>query len=711
MREAPDNDPVATMRLEAPAMLGPIHVFGSACFFVFGVIYLAFVHSPYMFFSNSAFGVLSAANWFVVPRRLGNSVRASTFLAIVYLGLVNVAVHLGEQPMPMVFWGMSVAIAAAYLFRLKGALIWIAISLGFYPLTAWLKAGPLADRVIRLDDFQFGLLSFASYAGIMLFLGYSFALFRRRLDRALAELRMHAAALRKSESLLAESQRVARVGSYDLDVQSGTWTASLLLYELFGIDESYPRTLEGWLARVHPDDREDIRRYFQQDVLAARVPFDREYRLVRLEEGREVWVHGRGVLFLDAAGEPVRMVGTIQDITAFKRNEDERRLLETRLFHSQKLESLGVLAGGIAHDFNNLLTGILGNITLARNAAPSCGPELATPLQQAETAAVRAAELTRQMLAFSGKGRFVVQPLDVNAALTEMVELLRSSLPKMVRFRFELAPGLPAILADASQVRQVIMNLVLNAGEAIGEAPGEVTIRSDAREVDAGHLATGFSAGGLAGGRYVRIEVVDTGCGMDDDTKARIFDPFFTTKFTGRGLGLAAVLGIVKGHHGAIWLHSEVGRGSTFTLLFPCAPEGSVPTPAPLRSVAVERAKGRVLVVDDERMVRDLIAQSLQAHGIEVVEAADGAAGLQALQDLGGRADLVLLDLTMPRMGGVEAFLEMRRRWPDLRVVLMSGYTRDNVLTLFTGAAPDDFLEKPFPHRALVATVFRHLRQ
>jgi PAS domain S-box-containing protein len=705
-----NDEPRAGMGLGAPAMLGPIHAYASGCFFVFGIIYLAFIDSTYMFFSNTLFGTLVAANWFLLPRRVPDATRAWTLLSIVFVGLVNVAVHLGTHPLPMVFWGMSIAIAAAFLFDLGGVLAWVGLTLGFYPLTAWLKAGPLSDAVIPLDAFQEELLSAASYAGLLSFLAFSFVLFHRRLDRAFEALRTHAADLRKSESFLAEVQQLARIGSYDFDLTRGTWTSSPLLDEIFGIDADYRRDLAGWLPLVHPDDRASMARYFEQDVLGRRQRFDREYRLARNDQGHEVWIHGRGVLRMDADGRPVRMIGTIQDISELKRNEEMRRQLEARLFQAQKLESLGVLAGGIAHDFHNLLTGILGNVTLARSNLPQESTDLSMPLQRAETAAQRAAELTRQMLAFSGRGQFVIQALDINHALTEMVELMKSSLSQKVEVRFDLDASAPRMMADASQIRQVIMNLIINAAEAVGDQPGVITIHTEIRFADLQQLSTGFTSDGMTGGRYACIEIVDTGCGMDAETRARVFEPFYSTKFTGRGLGLAAVLGIVKGHGGAIWLRSAPGHGSCFTMLFPLAPDDAPGIPS-VRVRTADSGSGRVLVIDDEELVRDVIRTVLQHAGYDVLEAEDGAAGLQVVRTQGHRIDMVLLDLTMPRMGGVEVFAEIKKHSPDLPVVLMSGYSRGNVLKLFAETLPDDFLEKPFHHEDLLAVVKRNVRE
>ncbi len=689
----------------SPSLLGPIHAFGSGCFYVFGVLYLLLLDSWYMFFSNLVFGTLGVASWFLLRRVPSNVVRAAVFLAVVYTGLVNVAVHVGIHPLPMVFWGMSISIAAAFLFDPPGVVTWVALSLGFYPLTSWMKTNPLVGHVIELDDFQTAMLSLATYLGLLSFLAFTFVIFRRRLDRAIGVLQVQSDELRKSEAFLAEAQRVARIGTYDWDIQKGSWISSPLLDEIFGLDPSATHDYAAWANVIHPDDRAAMERYVSEEVMTQKQAFDREYRLSRMDGGRPVWVHGRGILYCDAAGKPARLIGTIQDITTTKRNEEDRRQLEAGMFHAQKLESLGVLAGGIAHDFNNLLTGILGNVTLARSELPKDRPQVDAALSQAETAALRAAELTRQMLAFSGKGQFVVQPLDVNGALTELVDLLAHSVSKKVVMHFDLSPRRPRIMADASQIRQVVMNLIINAAEAIGDQPGVITLRSDVRQVDRAHPVTGLATDGLDDGEYVCLEVTDTGCGMSEETQARLFDPFFTTKFTGRGLGLAAVLGIVKGHRGSIQVKSAPGAGTTFTLLLPSQPDEVAVAAAPERSAAAMKDSRGVLVIDDEQGVRSLVRTVLERRGFHVLEAADGAEGLDVFRAHRAEVDLVLLDLTMPRMGGSEVFRELKQLDPTVRVVLMSGYTRGNVLKMFSDGAPDDFLEKPFHYNDLVTIV------
>ncbi len=400
---------------------------------------------------------------------------------------------------------------------------------------------------------------------------------------------------------------------------------------------------------------------------------------------------------LGTDGSVVGFVSVQRDITAEKQ---ERAQLE----HTQRLESLGVLAGGIAHDFNNLLTAIMGNAALARmRIDPDCS---AVPmLENVERASERAAALCKQMLAYSGKGKFVVEPINLTELIEEMTSLLEVSISKNVVMRLDLSKQLPPIEADAAQMQQVVMNLVINASEAIGDRSGIVTISTGATEVNAEYIETTYLKDHIQPGRYVTIEVSDTGCGMDEETKKKIFDPFFTTKFTGRGLGMSAILGIVRGHHGAIKVYSEPGKGTTFKLLFPCAElQGSIAhgrkRHADVRDGEV-RGRGTVLVVDDEETIRVTAAAMLEDVGFTVLMAEDGVQAVEIFRERHEEIRGVLLDMTMPRMGGEETFREMRTIDPKVRVVLSSGYNEQDATSHFAGKGLAGFIQKPYSPRAL----------
>jgi len=397
---------------------------------------------------------------------------------------------------------------------------------------------------------------------------------------------------------------------------------------------------------------------------------------------------------LDEKGEYAGALAGVQDITERLRAEAERASLERKLLETQKLESLGVLAGGIAHDFNNILTGVLGSTSLARMDLPATSPAY-EHIAQIESASRRAADLCRQMLAYAGKGRFVVQNLDLSQLVRETTQLLDLSISKKASVRYDLAEGLPPASVDATQIRQILMNLVLNASEALGDRPGAITLATGTQVIDLEYLRSAALEGEITPGKYVFLEVHDSGCGMSDKTIARIFDPFFTTKFTGRGLGLSAVLGIVRGHKGAIKVYSEVGRGTTFKIFFPVASTSSVSLTPP-RAEGEWRGEGTVLVIDDEPMVCAVTQRILGVLGFEAITSSDGRQGLDIVRERGDTLAAVLLDLTMPNMDGETAFREMRAVRPDLPIVLMSGYNEQEAVARFAGKGLAGFLQKPF---------------
>jgi PAS domain S-box-containing protein len=399
---------------------------------------------------------------------------------------------------------------------------------------------------------------------------------------------------------------------------------------------------------------------------------------------------------VELGGQTLILTGG-QDIT-------DQRTLEQQVLHSQKLESLGVLAGGIAHDFNNLLTGILGNADLALAELSPLAPARES-LEAIETGARRAADLCRQLLAYSGKGRFLVQPLDVMELVQEMGHLLSVSISKKVVLKYHFAENLPAVEADATQMRQTIMNLILNASEAIGDRSGVISVTTGLAYCDPEYLKTCFVADGIRPGDFVYVEVADTGRGMDKATQDRIFDPFFTTKFTGRGLGLAAVLGIVRGHKGAIKVYSEVSRGSTFKLLFPAAQAQAHEIANTAPSARTWKGHGQVLVVDDEETVRTLTRRMLERVGFTVLTAEDGRQAVEIFQRGSAEVDLVILDLTMPHLDGEACFRELRMINPAVKVILSSGYNEQDVVNLFAGKGLAGFIQKPYTNDELIAKV------
>ncbi len=399
---------------------------------------------------------------------------------------------------------------------------------------------------------------------------------------------------------------------------------------------------------------------------------------------------------------PTRFIAFITDITARKQAEDDRHKLEQQLLHAQKLESLGVLAGGIAHDFNNILTAIIGNAELALMRLAPESPVLDN-LHRIENAAARAADLARQMLAYSGKGRFVIEAIDLNRLVEEMGHMLEVSISKKAILRYNLCRPLPAVDVDATQIRQIIMNLVINASEAIGDKSGVVAITTGFIECSEGYLKDVWLTDPLSEGLYVFLEIADTGCGMDKETQGKIFDPFFTTKFTGRGLGMAAVLGIIRGHKGAIKIYSEPGKGSSFKVLLPVGTR-SADLCSGEPDADAWSGSGVALLVDDEETVRTIGSEMLRELGFEVITAADGR---EAVEKFRVRHDIsvVILDLTMPHMDGEQCFRELRQIDANVKVVMSSGFSEYEVTQKFTGKGLAGFIQKPYKLSVLQAVL------
>jgi PAS domain S-box-containing protein len=397
----------------------------------------------------------------------------------------------------------------------------------------------------------------------------------------------------------------------------------------------------------------------------------------------------------------VGAVITWRDISERVQAAQEKLALEKQLLHAQKLESLGVLAGGIAHDFNNILMAIIGNADLALMRMNPEAPAVEN-LHRIEKAAAQAADLAKQMLAYSGKGKFLVEHLDLNRLLEEMLHMLEVSISKKAILRLNLAPTIPAVEADATQLRQIIMNLVINASEAIDDQSGVIAITTGCMECNLSYLRDFWLDDKVIPGLYVYLEVADTGCGMDQETLARIFDPFFTTKFTGRGLGMAAVLGIVKGHKGAIKVYSEPGKGTSFKVLLPASE--SAETIVGTSRNDIWQGSGTVLLVDDEQTVRDIGGEMLQALGFQVVLASDGREALEKFRENPG-ISFILLDLTMPHMDGEQCFRELRKIRPDVKVIMSSGYNEYEVTQKVIGKGLAGFVQKPYTMSALQAVI------
>lgn len=461
---------------------------------------------------------------------------------------------------------------------------------------------------------------------------------------------------------------------------------------------------------------------FPPEIASVCVEHDRRVlaqdRPIEFEES--VGTQGRSTSIVqkfplrDSTGVTYGLCGIATDITDRLNTERERINFERKLLQTQKLESLGVLAGGIAHDFNNILTAVLGNATLARHQLPKNSP-VNPQLQQIEEAARRAADLCAQMLAYAGKGNSVSQQFNLSELIKETVTLLEVSVNKSTRLHLTLKPALPTIFADATQLRQIVMNLVINAAEAIGERPGEIQLSTFTEQTSAEQLSRAVQNPSLPGGLYVGVEVRDNGNGIPPELIAQIFEPFFTTRFAGRGLGLAAVLGIVRSHHGALFVESVVGKGTTFRLLLPVAEAEAATTDlstlAPIRpaGISLPKLKGTVLVVDDESFVREITGIALGKTGLKVLEAPDGLGAIELLREDAAKIDLILLDRTMPNLSGEETLRQIREIDGNKKVILMSGYSENEATKRCLKNGAVAFVQKPFEVEHLLTLIANHL--
>jgi two-component system, cell cycle sensor histidine kinase and response regulator CckA len=512
---------------------------------------------------------------------------------------------------------------------------------------------------------------------------------RRNVDR-----------LRESEETLRLAQEAANIGSFYRDLRTNETHWSDQLIRINGFDPAtFDRSRIGKdpsLNLLLPPDEAMVHKAWSDIVELGQV---QKMRLrIRRHNGELRHLQTSMILVRDGEGQPARVVGTVLDMTDQVEADVERQRIDAQMQQAQKLESLGVLAGGIAHDFNNLLVGILGNASLAMLEVED-PPAMRECLREIEQAAQRAAELTRQLLAYAGKGRYVIEQTDVTRTIDDMSVLLRSAIARNTTLEFDLAPSLPRIEADLGQFRQVVMTLVTNGSDALGERQGTVRLVTGSETISEAYLRECAPGTVALPGEYVFVEVRDTGSGMDAETRHRMFEPFFSTKFTGRGLGLAATMGIMRAHRGAIRVSSEPGVGTSVKLLFPISQNLSMTGGLD----SSWRGSGDILVVDDEASVRAVTSSLLRRRGFTVTEAVDGTEGVDRFSADPSRWRLVLLDLTMPQLNGEQAMRAMRARRPDVPVLMMSGYNEADVKRDVGDCS--GFLQKPFNSQELLKAV------
>jgi len=459
-------------------------------------------------------------------------------------------------------------------------------------------------------------------------------------------------------------------------------------------------------------DREmaDFFREHDRKAMAAGKPSINEEWITFGDDGHHALLNTIKTPMFDLEGKLVGVLGIARDITELRKAETERLNLERRLLHSQKLESLGVLSGGIAHDFNNLLLAVLGNLDLALMKLPADG-EVRKNINQAVNAANHAAKLTNMMLAYSGKGSFIIKELNLSQLVEENAAMLAAAIFKSIRLDLKLDPALPPVMADAGQLQQVVMNLITNASEAIGDETGMISLSTGVREFDQATLNRSRLEEKLSAGSYVWMEVCDDGSGMDRETLHKLFEPFFTTKFTGRGLGMSAVLGIIRAHKGAFLVTSSPGAGTTMLVILPIAvgqdSQQTTGSAAPDAVLENSPQPDVILIVDDEEMIRVVCVEMMEILGFRTLVAADGEEALRVFEEQSDRIGLVLLDQSMPGMDGVTVFQNLKKTKPDIKVLLASGFSREEISERFTGLGLSGFIQKPFNLNSLSGEVQR----
>jgi PAS domain S-box-containing protein len=502
-------------------------------------------------------------------------------------------------------------------------------------------------------------------------------------------------ALQTAEERTRFALEAASVGLWDLDRATGVVAWSAILEAQHGLAAgTFGRTMQAFMACIHPEDRASVVETIDRATRSG-ADFALHYRSL-WPDGTVRWLSGAGRVVLDAQGGPVRAVGISMDVT-------ERRALEEQYRQSQKMEAIGLLASGVAHDFNNLLTVILGFTELVTAELPHEDGH-AQDLAEVIKAAQSAAGLTRQLLAFSRQQVLNAAPIDVNGLITEMTAMLGRLIGEHIEIALSLAPNLPMSVADRSQLEQVIMNLAVNARDAM-PAGGRLTIRTTEVTLE----SSLFDREQVVAGRYVELAIADTGVGMTKETQARLFEPFFTTKEKGKGtgLGLSTSYGIVKQSKGHIAVDSELGRGTTFKVLLPCAPaDAAVQTAAPAAPAhATAHAAGTVLLVEDEAGVRLLSKRILERGGYRVLEASNGDDAERLFAEHGAMIDLVVSDVVMPGCGGPELVARLHVQAPALRVLFMSGYAEPSAARSAGIDRGAPFIEKPFTAAGLLRDV------
>ncbi len=707
-------DPFDAERSRKTSLLGSL-VLGSAIALFLGVISSIFVFQEklYSVFAESLLFTIIIVTWIITK---AGKVRAASIVLLSGFWLVFSVLILfsGGMAGAITFWYIVITIIAGVLLGIRGTiitgitciltgLVMSAVDLGFH-----------IPRVFMVSPFSgWFLLTIGISTSIIVIavtlrdLNAALALGRKELEeRTKAE-----ESLKSNEARFRELAELLPQLVFECDTGGRITFANKHAHSMSGYTDEDMKNGLSIYNMVVQSDREEAKKRVR-DILSGIPSGGNDYTFLR-KDGTTLSVILYSVpIIRDNA--PAGLRGIVIDITDRKKNETERLLMEKKIHHAQKLESLGVLAGGIAHDFNNLLMAITGNLDLALKEMPKNGAGRYS-ITQAIEASQKAAALADQMLTYSGRGIYKFDSVDFNRVITDNIELLKTCVSKNTNLRLELAPALPCVYADQTQLFQVVMNLVMNSSEALGIDQGDVTLTTGTVECDARYLAQSRIEEKPRPGTFVYLDVLDTGCGMEPGTLQQLFDPFFSTKFKGRGLGMSVVHGIVRSHHGSIIVWSERGKGALIRLLLPAFSDIPAADEEPSRENEDNRADSQsgagktVLFVDDDRSICDICARILKTIGLTVYTAFNGEDGLALFRLHKDEIDCVILDLTMPRMDGVATFNELRCIKPDVRVILSSGFNETEAYVRFKEQGLAGFIQKPYSIRKLETELSRVL--
>jgi len=505
-------------------------------------------------------------------------------------------------------------------------------------------------------------------------------------------------ALRESETLLRDAQIIANLGSYVLDITAGLWTTSDGLDKVFGIDQTFERSVEGWASLIHPDDRATMEDYFRNEVLGRSLPFNKEYRIIRRNDQAERWVQGMGKLEFNEQGWPVKMYGTIQDIT-------DRKQMEEKFLRTQRMESLGTLAAGIAHDLNNILTPIMLSADMLHD---QMGEKMRVSLAQSiEESARRGADVVNQVLTFARGAKGAVEILQLRNLAEEVEKIICKTFPKNITIINRIEKDLWPVKANSTQIHQALLNLCINARDAMPDG-GNLVIAGSNEKIE---WSVANRVQDAKPGKYAVIEITDSGMGIPPEIVSRIFDPFFTTKEVGKGsgLGLSTLSGIVRSHGGFVTVQSEVGKGTTFKIFLPVA-IGCAEAEKHLESALPPQGTGEtVLVVDDEAPIRIATAAVLERNGYKVIAADEGGSAVELFKKNAGKIQLVLTDILMPVMDGVQLAKALKELDPELKIIACTGQASETHQTKLLKLGVNVILNKPYSVRELLDALHHRL--